>query len=185
MRSIPMTFDQVQSFSAQYKGDREHIVWNDGKLEVPDELFEEIVALDLSIPPPAVTGEDLASIKQSASEMVDKSAEEQRLRWITGGAGQAMTYQAKTQEAMDFLAAHARNEEVDPNRYPFLSAEIGISGKTLLDVANVVDFTHRQWAVLAAAIERIRLSSKSAITKAKSEAAVQAILDAITWPEAK
>lgn len=183
MRNIPMTFNQVSSFAAQFKGDREHIAWNDGNLEVPDDLYDSIMALDLSIPPPTITGDNLADMKKEASAFIDKAAEEQRLRWVTPGAGQAMTYQAKAQEAADCLALVNAQLQIDPLKFPFLAAEVGVSGQTITEVAAIVDMVHKRWAVLAAGIERVRLSAKSAIADAPSQAGIQSVLDGIEWPE--
>lgn len=119
----------------------------------------------------------LAAVKSLRKAAIDAEAERQRLRWITPGAGQAMTYQAKVDEAR---ALAVDGEDADPSHYPMLSAEIGITAATLQDVAGVVIAAYQQWQMLGAAIEAARLGAKRAVDLAATAAEVEAV--SVNWP---
>ncbi|MGH6775889.1 hypothetical protein [Brucella tritici] len=110
---------------------------------------------------------------------IDASAEAERLKYITPGNGQAMTYQQKVDEARAFKAAS------DPQRsdYPVLSSEVGITAETLSEVADIVLAAFARWQQIGAMIESIRLGAKRDIDAAADEAAARAIVDAIEWPQ--
>ena len=57
--------------------------------------------------------------------VVDAGAEAERGKYITSGAGQAMTYQQKAAEAKAFTEA----ETPDEADYPMLAAEVGITAE--------------------------------------------------------
>ncbi|MGC4411283.1 hypothetical protein [Rhizobium sp. ST-5] len=109
---------------------------------------------------------------------VDAEAEAHRHRYITPGAGQAMTYARKAEEARLCLSA------VDPNPedYPLLAAEIGITASTLVGVAQVVATANAQWLQIGAAIEAARLSTKQSIVNAETVEAAKAAANAVVWP---
>ncbi|MBW9072405.1 hypothetical protein [Agrobacterium deltaense] len=119
----------------------------------------------------------LNTIKTSTARGIDADAEAARLRYITGGSGQAMTYQQKAAEAAAALAA----TDPDPANYPLIVAEIGITAPTLLEVAAVIDGAYQQWRVVGAAIEALRLGGKAAVAAATTVEDAQAAAD-ITWP---
>lgn len=121
----------------------------------------------------------VADIKSALKEEVDRAAEAERLKFITPGAGQAMTYQQKVDEARAFKAA----SNPKPADYPVLSSEVGITATTLNEVADIVLAAFAQWQQVGAAIESIRLGSKRGIDAAANEAAARAIVDAIEWPQ--
>ncbi|KRB58450.1 hypothetical protein ASE04_27435 [Rhizobium sp. Root708] len=121
---------------------------------------------------------NLAGVQTALKAAIDSQAEAERLRYITPGAGQAMTYQQKAGEASRFLA----DAEPNPADYPMLSAEVGITAETLAGVANVVNDAYINWQMIGAAIESIRLSNKAAIDAAADIGIAQAIFDAIVWP---
>ena len=134
----------------------------------------------ISIADPAAQNEqallDLA--KERLSLEIDAAAEQQRLRWITPGAGQALVYTQK--------AAEAARAVVDPSptaeTYPLLAASRAGS-ETIADVANVVLETQALWVRIAAEIEAARLGGKAAIAAAATAAAARAAADAVAWPE--
>lgn len=121
--------------------------------------------------------DQLARLKVRRKVDIDGEAERQRLRWITPGAGQAMTYQAKVDEAR---ALAVEGEESDPSHYPMLSAEVGITAATLQEVGVVVMAAYQQWQAIGAAIEAVRLRGKQAVDQASTVEAVKAIT--VTWP---
>lgn len=154
---------------------------NDYESFVPDDmanrhrqLIAEWEAEGNVIPPFEIP---LASIKTKLKAMIDDEAETTRLRYITGGAGQAMTYQQKAAEAAACLA------EVNPQAddYPLLAAEIGITAETLLGVAQVVFEAHQGWRQVGSMIEALRLGAKQAVDAADTVEAAQ-IAAQVAWP---
>lgn len=129
--------------------------------------------------PPAPPAEPLADLKVRLKSLIDQAAESERLKYITAGAGQAMTYQQKTTEARAFL------DDVSPLAadYPLLSAEVGITAATIVDVANTVLAAFDQWQTIGAAIEAARLGTKMAINAAETAVDAQAAFDAVVWPD--
>ena len=119
----------------------------------------------------------LATIKSALKAQVDAAAERERARYITPGAGQAMTYQAKADEARR-LAADPSPDAAD---YPLLSAEVGITAPDLASVGAVVLAAYQAWQVIGAAIEGTRLSAKQAIELAEDEAGARAAAG-VVWP---
>lgn len=109
---------------------------------------------------------------------VDSAAETERLKYITPGNGQAMTYQQKVTEAQAFKAA----TNPKASDYPILSSEVGITAQTLAEVADIVLAAFAQWQQIGAAIEVIRLGAKRDIDAAEDETAARAVVDAIVWP---
>ncbi|MFD1792066.1 hypothetical protein ACFSE0_10500 [Ochrobactrum teleogrylli] len=123
----------------------------------------------------------LTAIKDALKRQVDAGAEAERLKYITPGAGQAMTYQQKVTEAQAFKAA----SNPQASDYPILSSEVGITAETLSEVADVVLTAFAQWQQIGAMIESIRLGAKRDIDAAEDEAEARAIVDAIIWPSAQ
>ncbi|QQM29282.1 hypothetical protein JET14_13190 [Martelella lutilitoris] len=124
---------------------------------------------------------DRAATCAYLSASVDAAAELERSKYITAGSGQAMAYIEKARQAAAYLAAEAPDEA----DYPLLVAEVGITGKTVANVATVVDTAYRDWIVIGGAIEAARLAGKKAIAEAEDAEAAQAAYDAIEWPEAE
>lgn len=133
-----------------------------------------------SFTPPPLTPGELTVLKSHLSASVDADAESERLKYITPGVGQAMTYAEKAAQAKAALAT----EDPQPADYPMLAAEIGISGATLADVAGIVASAHQQWIVIGAAIEGVRLRAKAEIGTATTSEEAQAVIAAIVWPSA-
>ncbi|UWF67372.1 MULTISPECIES: hypothetical protein [unclassified Brucella] len=138
------------------------------------ELIEAGITIDNGAPLVS-----LAAVKSALKRQIDAAAEIERLKYITPGAGQAMTYQQKVNEAQAYKAA-SNPKAAD---YPILSSEVGITAETLSEVANVVLAAFAQWQHIGAAIESIRLGAKRDIDAAQDEAAARAIVDAIEWPQ--
>lgn len=129
--------------------------------------------------PTAEPGQPLTFVKTVLKVSVDASAETERLKYITPGTGQAMTYQQKVTEAQAFKAA-TNPKAAD---YPILSSEVGITAETLAEVADIVLAAFAQWQQIGAAIEVIRLGAKRDIDAAEDEASARAVFDAIVWPQ--
>lgn len=131
----------------------------------------------------------LDEIKTQLKLEVDAAAENERLKYITKGVGQSMTYQEKVNQASDYskkYAAHKANPDKMPtpkdDDYPLLKASLGIDGDTLIEVAETVIFAYANWQQIGAAIEATRLETKEKIANAKNEAAAQATFEAVKWP---
>ncbi|MGO4665161.1 hypothetical protein [Bosea sp. 2RAB26] len=115
-------------------------------------------------------------LKRRLKSAIDAAAEAERLKYITPGAGQAMTYQPKADEARRL----ADDQAPDPAGYPLLSAEVGITASTLADVGEAVMAAYQQWIQIGALIEAARLSAKQAIDAAKTADAARKVEP--DWP---
>ena len=124
---------------------------------------------------------DLGAIKAELKAAVDQAAETERLNFITPGAGQAMTYQQKIDEARAFKAASSPKAA----DFPVLSSEVGITAETLSEVADIVLAAFAQWQQIGAMIESIRLGAKRDIEAAEDETAARAIIGTVIWPSAQ
>lgn len=132
------------------------------------------------VDPPPVEEIPLAVVKAGLKARIDADAEAERLKYITAGAGQALTYMQKSDEARRYLAEETPTE----SDYPLLSAEIGITADDLHGVALVVSGAYAQWQQIGAAIEAVRLGTKAAVEVATDAAGAQAAYDAAAWPSA-
>lgn len=129
--------------------------------------------------PPTPYDPPLAKVKASFRDAVDKLAETERIKYITAGSGQALTYMQKSDEARRYLSS----ESPDGADYPLLSSEVGITASNLDAVASIIAAAYAQWQQVGAAIEAARLGGKAAINAAGNKAEMQAAFDAISWPE--
>ncbi|KAB2768632.1 hypothetical protein [Brucella anthropi] len=118
-------------------------------------------------------------IKSMLKAEVDSAAEIERLKYITPGNGQAMTYQQKVTEAQAFKAT-TNPQDMD---YPMLSSEVGITAEAISEVADVVLAAFAHWQQIGAMIESIRLGAKRDIDAAEDEAAARAVVDSVEWPQ--
>ncbi|MCD4511540.1 hypothetical protein LQT97_09845 [Brucella pseudogrignonensis] len=147
--------------------------------QTDDALEWVLVREGLRLWPVVETEPDLAAVKAALKAKIDTDAEIERLKYITPGNGQAMTYQQKVTEAQAFKAAASPVE----TNYPILSSEVGITAETLGEVADIVLAAFAQWQQIGAAIESIRLGAKRDIDAAQDEAAARAVVNAIVWPQ--
>ncbi|TAY66563.1 hypothetical protein ELG88_09855 [Rhizobium leguminosarum] len=120
----------------------------------------------------------LTRLKTMIKLEIDASAEAERLKYITPGSGQALTYSQKSDEANRYLAATSRVAA----DYPLLSAEVGITASDISGVAAVVKAAFEQWQIIGARIEASRLRAKASIEEASTEEAVRAAAAAVVWP---
>lgn len=167
--SIEIT-DEQYSQALEALGEDKRISIENGVLEFLDPPEPETPP-----PPPEPSIEDYRSMGKA---YVDGLAEGARAKYITLGAGQAMTYLQKAQEAKTYLET---SDPVDSN-FPLLSAEVGVTGNNVLSVATVVNDAFTQWQQIGGAIEAVRLSAKAAIATAADKEAIQSIIDGAVWP---
>lgn len=120
----------------------------------------------------------LDQAKAMLKASIDSAAEIERMKYITTGSGQAMTYMQKADEARSYLAA----TDPVPTDYPLISAEVGITAETIQEVAAIVNAAFTQWQQIGAAIEAARLGTKVAIEAATAAEEAQAAADAVAWP---
>lgn len=157
----------------------------DGK-ETDEALAEVLAGYGLRMFPPTLT-----DIKEALKARVDAAAENERLKYITNGVGQSMTYTEKFNQAVDYskkYAAHANDpkNEPEPNEadYLLLKAGLGIDGASLIEVAATVTYAYAIWQQIGAAIEATRLESKAAIENATTAEDAEAVFASIKWPNA-
>ncbi|WP_417842032.1 hypothetical protein [Terasakiella sp.] len=149
------------------------------------EQMDAIMAVFVAMDHPMYGYDTLEQAKPRAAMLVDTDAERERLLLITPGAGQAMVYQEKKTEAAKLLAELSDGTalaNIDATQYPFLSAEVGLTGEDLEAVAQAVTTQTALWTQRTAAIETVRLRVKSEIFEAPDVPAVRAIFDALEWP---
>lgn len=118
------------------------------------------------------------AFKSEAIVIINEAAETCRLKYITPGDGQMMTYLEKISQARACLAA----QSPDPSEYPLLAAEIDITAPTLVGVAEIVVAAYNQWLVIGSAIEAIRRAANVAVAAAETRAEIHSVLDHLEWP---
>jgi hypothetical protein len=127
----------------------------------------------------------IEEIKAELTRRLDEAAETVRLKYITPGAGMAMTYQEKKDQAVaviamgdaaaNALASHGAAE------FPTLSASVPVEAASLYAAAELVMQKYEQFAALSHVIESTRLQGKKAIGDASDAAAARAAYEAIQW----
>lgn len=105
---------------------------------------------------------NLERIRQEAKKKVDNEAEKARLKLLTKGEGQMLVYENKAEEMLSFFSQSNPN----PEDFPLLNAEVGITGNDVNEVAQVVQQVRTNWKNAAAQIEANRLSAKRNIEAA-------------------
>lgn len=148
------------------------LAYRDGVLHVPDDHLDRI---EQARSPAAVAG-DLDRLKAERKAAIDAAAKAERLKYITPGSGQAMTYARKVEQAK---AAQA-DAEPELGDYPLLAASIGIDGGDVLAVAATVLAMDAAWEQIGAAIEAARLNGKHAVDLAETAEAARAV--EVIWP---
>lgn len=122
---------------------------------------------------------DLDNLKSALKAQIDEQAETERLRYITPGAGQALTYEQKRQEAKRYL----ETDDPQDGDFPMLQASLGIEGESLRAVAELITANNAQWLLIGAAIERVRLASKMAVAAAETADEAQVVINNVGWPD--
>lgn len=131
----------------------------------------------------------ISEVKKRLKQQVDMAAENERLKYITSGVGQSMTYQEKYNQAVDYskkYIAHKQTPDELPepneNDYLLLKASMGIDGDTLIEVAETITYSYAIWQQIGAAIEAKRLETKALIDEAKNNAEAKSIFETMKWP---
>lgn len=132
---------------------------------------------------PFVREVPLSVHKTNALSFVDIAAEQARLAFITGGAGQALEYQQTEWEARAWGAA-SEPELID---YPFLKAEVDAIAETTGqapdpdEVAATVIAQADAWKAAGSEIKRLRRTAKLTIEAAATSEEIAAA-QIIPWP---
>lgn len=128
-------------------------------------------------------------------QTVIDGAETARLQFITGGAGKALTYEAKRKEAVDYTTAAAASDPdlptINATLYPFAHAEAvarnGTPSPSAAQVATVLELYASlagAWVVIGATIEAKYQKAVIDIEAAR-DAADDAAMEAaavVVWP---
>lgn len=114
-----------------------------------------------AVTPAAIAGAALIAARVDAAERIDQAAETTRLRYITGGAGQAATYLLKDRQARAY-ADGGYNGAV-PGLVQSEATARGIAAATACDT---IIAESNAWAGLAAQIETVRRKAKVSIAAA-------------------
>lgn len=117
----------------------------------------------------ALTAAEVTDAKTRLKHHIDDQAEQTRAKYLSPGAGQALTYQQKVVEATAYQAA-ATPTATD---YPILNAEAQATGVTLAALVKTVISTDQQWTALAAKIEAARRGGKVKVDAAATVADAQ------------
>ena len=122
---------------------------------------------------PYVPPVDVAAVRAGALAGIDAEAEAARLRYITGGAGQAAVYVMKAKQAADYIASGY----VDPAP-ALVVAEAAALGLTNRAAADSIAAQADAWLTVAAQIEQIRRKAKADIEAAATAADIEAAAQA-------
>lgn len=114
--------------------------------------------------------ERLEQEKRRMIHLVNRAIGDVRRRYITDIPGQEMLYIRKEEEARRFLD----DLNPDPEHYPLVMAEVGITGETAFQVATIYVMMGRELINTAAPLETLRLSTVLAIETAETFEAVEA-----------
>jgi hypothetical protein len=115
----------------------------------------------------------LAEHKMAARGRIMRLSGDVRAKYLSIIPGQEMIYLSKEREAAAYLAGA-------PGDYPFLTAEVGETGETVAQVAQVVLNLAAGWRVIGAEIEALRVRANAAVTAAATLAEVDAALASFT-----
>lgn len=119
-----------------------------------------------------IDGRDLQFAKDQAISAIDKEAEIARSRYITLGSGQAMTYQEKADQAIDYVAA---GYPADTTNYPMIQADANVYQITPQQAADTILAQRAAWLVKGAEIEQIRLNGKMQVAQGATQTEVDTI----------
>lgn len=112
---------------------------------------------------------ELLAFKLKTKNQINTLIGEARSQYITTLPGQDLIYNAKEKEGIDYL-----NPDQTPtlSDFPFISAEIGTTGQTAQEVAQVYLNLSHTWRTVAAQLEQIRLGYISQVNTAADTAEV-------------
>lgn len=118
---------------------------------------------------------NLDPVRQALYQQIDAAAENVRLRFITPGAGQAITYIWKAQEAKAYLQDASAET-------PILTAEAAAVGTTVAALAAEVEAATQAWLNIGTKIEAARRAAKTEVAAASNIATMHAASQ-IDWDQ--
>lgn len=161
-----------EAISSQLTKNEDILVASAGDIPpMPREITEYIARWE---PAPAPFVIDAA--KADAIKKIDRDAEAYRLRFITAGSGQSMTYQQKYAEAQ----AKLNDDDIADTAIPHIVAEAAVDGVTLAAKAEQIVAMFEAWQTISAGIERKRMGAKKAVAAAETAEAI-ASAAAVNW----
>jgi len=118
----------------------------------------------------------LVDAKHVAKIEIDNMAEIVRLKYITAGFGQSMTYQEKAAEAQEYK--DAGYPTITGSEYPWVKAEMDATGDNGQTAADDILAQRAAWVAIGTVIERERRLGKINVDAAGDESAVTTAKDA-------
>lgn len=109
----------------------------------------------------------LAQLQADAITRIDGLAEKTRLKYITDGTGQALTYTRKLATAEAYVAA---GYPTDTTAYPWLHDEAILTGIVASSLADMIIANAAQWDVVGSQIEAARRAAKITVLAATATA---------------
>ncbi|SHL97053.1 hypothetical protein SAMN05444389_102426 [Paracoccus solventivorans] len=123
------------------------------------------------IPPPESTAA-LSEVCAAAIDSINSAIGQARTEFITDLPGQEMLYLVKEDEAGRFI----KDLDADLENYPLIAAEIGITGPTAYEVAQVYLNLGAQFRQIGAQLETIRLGHIAQVEIAETATDVTVVL---------
>lgn len=114
----------------------------------------------------------LAEEKTEASIYIDGKMDVVRRSFMTEITGQQITYTEKEKEAVAFLAEDPAPVDLTP--YPYIAAEIALTGETATNTATAYQTMATQLRTVGPPLEALRVASKAAVNAATDSAGVLA-----------
>lgn len=120
--------------------------------------------------------ERLDEIREEGARRINSAANAERKTLMTPLFGQETVLALKREEAAAFVA----DEAPDLSQYPLISAEVGLTGQTCFEVAQVFLNLNALAVETLAGIEARRMAALAAVEAAGNAAAVEAAVSIMT-----
>lgn len=162
---IHLVTEVLQNFDP---GEITNLAYLDTSVTLP-ELSDYVIQDGRLVPETGASTE----YKEMTTRGVNNTVGAARALFITDVVGQEMTYLAKQTEAKELLAMEA--EPADPSAFPFLFAELGITGASITEIAQIVLNLSYQWGLIGSNLEKIRMGANAEIATAATRVELLAI----------
>jgi hypothetical protein len=117
---------------------------------------------------------ELAKLRKSADQRVNKLIGDTRLNYITDIPGQQIIYANKEQEARDYLSLQTPPNDLA--EYPFIDREITATGLSAQAVAQMFSNLAFQWRQVGSALEGLRIGYIQSISQASTKDEIEILL---------
>lgn len=111
---------------------------------------------------------------QNALTEINRHVGIARLRFISDIPGQGMIYLDKEREALAYLATSPEPSNADG--FPWIKREIGVTGTSPYEVAQVFVNMAAMWRYIGPELEGLRLETAEAVKNASTETEIKAIV---------